>query len=84
MRGEDPREPLLPSVLRERLAARLEHLEGRVEETLNKASEEQLSAQDREHFYRLLGAFRGLSETLIGYVANADAIDWVRWREARF
>jgi len=62
----------------------LGRLEARVEETLNKASEEQLSAQDREHFYRLLGAFRGLSETLIGYVANAAAIDWVRWREARF
>jgi hypothetical protein len=60
------------------------HLEARVEETLNKAAEGQLSARERERFYRLLGAFRGLSETLIGYAGNAAAVDWNRWREARF
>lgn len=62
----------------------LKRLEDRVEETLNKATDEQLSAQEREHFYRLLGTFRGLSETLTGYVGNAAAVDWARWREARF
>jgi hypothetical protein len=66
------------------LAEIVERLEARVEETLNKASEGQLSAQEREHFYRLLGAFRGLSETLIGYTVTTAAIDWARWREARF
>ena len=60
------------------------HLEVRVEETLNKATQEQLSAEDRERFYRLLGAFRGLSETLINYADSTAAIDWTRWREARF
>ena len=62
----------------------LEHLERRVEETLNQATDGQLSAQERDRFYRLLGAFRGFSETLIGYAGNAAAIDWSRWREARF
>jgi hypothetical protein len=62
----------------------VERLELRVEESLNKATEEQLSPQDREHFYRLLGAFRGLSETTVQYVVHAAAIDWGRWREARF
>jgi len=62
----------------------VEHLEARVEETLNRATEEQLSAREREHFYRLLGAFRGLSETLVNYAASTGAIDWGRWREARF
>jgi hypothetical protein len=47
------------------------------------ATEEQLTARDREYFYRLLGAFRGLSETLVNYVGSAAAIDWRRWREAR-
>ena len=62
----------------------VEHLEVRVEETLNKATEEQLSAEDREHFYRLLGAFRGLSETLVKFADSTAAIDWARWRDARF
>ena len=62
----------------------VEHLEARVEETLNKATDEQLSIQEREHFYRLLGAFRGLSETIINYAASTAPIDWDRWREARF
>ncbi len=62
----------------------LERLETRVEETLDKASEGQFSAQDGENFYRLLGAFRGISEALVGYVDNAGAIAWARWREARF
>jgi len=66
------------------LGAIVERLELRVEESLNKATEEQLSRQDREHFYRLLGAFRGLSETTVQYVVHAAAIDWGRWREARF
>lgn len=61
-----------------------ERLEARVEETLNSASEEQLNTQEREHFYRLLGAFRGLSETLVQYATSAAAVDWARWREARF
>jgi len=62
----------------------LENLEKRVEETLNKAAEGQLSTQDGENFYRLLGAYRGISEALVGYIVNADTIEWGRWREARF
>jgi len=62
----------------------LENLETRVEETLNKAAEGQISTQDGENFYRLLGAFRGISEALVGYITNAGAIEWGRWREARF
>ena len=69
---------------RERLTARLEHLERRVEETLNKAAEGELSDRDGEHFYRLLGAYRGLSEAGIEYAATAEGIDWSRWRESRF
>ena len=66
------------------LGAIVERLEVRVEEALNKAGEGQFSIEEREHFYRLLGAFRGLSETLVQYVVSTRAIDWGRWREARF
>jgi hypothetical protein len=70
--------------LRERLAARLEHLEGRVEETLNKAAEGELADQDRERLYRLLGAYRGLAEAGLEYARTAGGIEWGRWRESRF
>ena len=70
--------------LRERLAAELEHLEGRIEETLGKAGEGELSDRDGERFYRLLGAYRGLSEAVIDYAVTAEGIAWDRWREARF
>jgi uncharacterized membrane protein YccC len=70
--------------LRERLTTRLGHLEGRIEETLNMPGEERLSEQDSEYFYRLLGAYRGLSEAVIEYAGTAQQVDWGRWRESRF
>ncbi len=69
---------------RERLTARLAHLEARIEETLNKAAEGELSDRDGENFYRLLGAYRGLSEAAIEYAGTAEGIEWVPWREPRF
>jgi hypothetical protein len=66
------------------LTTKLGHLEQRIEETLNKAADGELTERDAEHFYRLLGAYRGLSEATIAYTASADGIDWSRWREARF
>ena len=62
----------------------MEHLEARIEETLDKATEEQLNDQDGENFYILLGVYRGLSEAVINYVGSAGGIDWTRWREERF
>ena len=69
---------------RKGLTVRLEHLEKRVEETLNKAVEGELSDRDGEHLYRLLGAYRGLSEAGIEYATTAERIEWSRWRESRF
>ena len=71
-------------VLRERLTARLGLLEARIEETLNTIGDERLSDQEREYFYRLLGAYRGLSEAVLDYAATTDGMDWSRWRESRF
>ncbi len=70
--------------MREGLTARLDHLERRIKETLNLATEGELSDQDAERFYRLLGAYRGLSEAAIEYAGTATEIDWSRWRESRF
>lgn len=70
--------------LRERLTAGLEYLEGRIEEILDKEGEGELSEQGGENFYRLLGAYRGLSDAVIEYAGIAEGIEWGCWRESRF
>ena len=59
-------------------------LESRVETALNASAAEQITAEESENFYRLMGAFRGLSDALVTSSQSADGIDWKRWREARF
>jgi hypothetical protein len=51
---------------------------------MNKAAEGELSDRDKERLYRLLGAYRGLSEAGLAYARTAEEIDWRRWRESRF
>ena len=63
---------------------RLARLEARVEETIQRAGEGELDAQDYENLYRLLGSFRGLSEAGVAFVGIARDINWGQWREARF
>jgi uncharacterized membrane protein YccC len=70
--------------MRDRLNARLARLEAHMEETFGRAGEGELSSKDYENFYRLLGSYRGLSETAIDYAQLAHGIDWAQWREARF
>jgi uncharacterized membrane protein YccC len=70
--------------LRTRLDEMMRHLEARIRETLDKAPEGRLAAWEEENFYHLLGAFRGVSETLVEYAGHAGGIDWTRWREERF
>ena len=76
--------PAPADVLRERLTARLTQLERRIEETMNKATASDLSGEDRERLYRLLGAYRGLSEAGVEYARTAEGIEWDPWRESRF
>jgi len=79
-------DPALTSVdvLREQLTMSIEHLEGRIEETMNKAGDGKFSDRDGENFYHLLGAYRGLSEAIIEYAVTAEEINWNQWQESRF
>jgi hypothetical protein len=81
-RRADPTQSIAP--VAGRLAARLARLEARIDETFAQAGEGVLSTDDYKNFFRLLGSYRGLSEAAIGYAQLADAMDWRRWREARF
>ena len=41
-------------------------------------------AQDGENFYRLLGAYRGVSDALITYAGSTMSVEWAPWREEHF
>jgi uncharacterized membrane protein YccC len=73
---------------RETFRARLDEimgsLEARFKEALDMDVEGQVSARDGENLYRLLGAYRGVSESMVRYAGSAGAIKWEPWREERF
>ena len=71
-------------VYRNKLNEIMDHMEQCIEDTLNQVDEKQLTGQDSENFYALLGAYRAVSEAVIDYAYTTEDIDWVRWQEARF
>jgi uncharacterized membrane protein YccC len=73
-----------PEALQSRLDRKLAQLEGRIKEALNKAGEGQINNRERENFYRLLGAYRGVTEAAVAYAGAGGRIDWVPWYEDRF
>ena len=70
--------------LEARLVEKLAQLEARIDATFEHAEAGQLREKDYESFYRLLGAYRGLSEAVVAYVEVAREVDWAQWQEARF
>jgi uncharacterized membrane protein YccC len=70
--------------LRARLDAKLEALEARIERALNAAPQGSASSEEVDNMYRLLGAYRGVSETLVEVTRRAARIDWGALRETRF
>jgi len=70
--------------LQDRLTAKLKEMETRINRTLSLAEQEDLSEEDYKNFYRLIGSFRGLSESVVAHAKLAQSIDWAQWKEARF
>ena len=70
--------------LRGRLNQFLVRLETRIRETLDGAGSGQSDERNAEHIYRLLGAYRAVSEALVAYAERTGSIDWPRLREERF
>jgi len=62
----------------------MESLEICIAKTLDKVEEKQLSRMDEENFYRLLGAYRGLSDATLEYSSSARLVNWEQWYETRF
>lgn len=73
-----------PGQLRARLDAKLQTIEARMETALDTATKDEASTEELDNMYRVLGAYRGVSEALVSFASQARAIDWPRVREARF
>ena len=58
--------------------------EQRIHQIADKAAKAQLREEDGVNFYRLLGAYRGVSEALFSYAGCAAVVDWDIWQEGRF
>jgi hypothetical protein len=58
------------------LQERLTNIETRIAQTFAAAGEGQVSDEDYENFYRLLGSYRGLSEAAVGYAQLAHGFKW--------
>jgi uncharacterized membrane protein YccC len=83
--ADNPAQAVEPGVAnQDRLMARISRLEAQIGESLRGVEEGQLSEGDLENFYRILGAYRGLSESGIAFERIAQGIDWALWKEARF
>ena len=64
--------------------ARLANLEKRIDAAFARVGEQELTPEEYEGFYGLLGAYRGLSEAMRDYARVACVFDWERWEETRF
>ena len=70
--------------LQERLAVEMNTTEVRIDQTLTVAEQGELGPQDYENFYRLMGSYRGLSESVVAHAQLAKRFDWTQWKEERF
>ena len=70
--------------LEQRLAAGLSVLEQRIDAVIEQADRDTVNEEDGENFYRLLGAYRGISEATVAYAGIAATIDWAEWGEEKF
>jgi len=59
-------------------------LEVYVASALDNVDQVNVSRKDKENFYRLLGAYRSVSDATIDYSSTAGLINWEQWNEARF
>jgi hypothetical protein len=69
--------------LKRRLETGLVRLEERIEEAINRAGGE-VSREEAENFFKVLGGYRGISEAALAYAGAAQVINWSHWREERF
>ncbi|WP_162027624.1 MULTISPECIES: FUSC family protein [unclassified Lentimonas] len=68
----------------DQLSAIQKHLEARMSTIANQSTGTNTELHEIEAFYRRLSTYRGLSEALLNYAKQTDAINWTPWKEERF
>ncbi len=68
---------------RTQITATLDLFESRITSILNNIDNTQFSGADKENFYHLLGAYRGISDATLAYSSTAQLINWDQWYETR-
>ena len=71
-------------VFQSRLNRIMAVLEQHIQLELDKGAKDKISEQDGEKIYRLLGAYRGVSDALITYAGSTMCVEWAPWREEHF
>ena len=74
----------LPGTRRPPQDDRLQRMEDLIRACLNSEAGENLAPSEEENCYRMLGAYRGISEALLDFVERAGTVDWAPWYEERF
>jgi hypothetical protein len=62
----------------------MSRLEAQIGETIRGVKDGQVEQGELENFYRILGSFKGLTESGIEYSRAAEGVDWALWKEERF
>ena len=70
--------------LRAKLDRILDHFENHIEDSLINIDTSKINIHDGKNFYRLLGAFRNVSDALVNYVSTCETINCDRWHEEQF
>jgi uncharacterized membrane protein YccC len=83
--AEDPgRAGTESEALAERNLLRLQRLEQRMQAFVDGLADGEVTREQYQNLYRLLGSYRGLSEAAVNYARQAETINWRVWQEARF
>ena len=72
------------TAIRDRLVTRISRLEAQIAKTISDVKEGEVSRAELENFYRILGPFKGMTESGIEYSQAAEKIDWAQMKENRF
>jgi len=70
--------------VQDQLSAIQKNLETRMTEIAKHRAEHTTELKEVTTFYTRLGIYRGLSEALLNYTKQTDAINWTPWKEERF
>jgi len=77
-------QPVIDAQDRQRIHDRLKQLEAHIAQALDDTTGNNINRAEQNNLYLYLGAYRGVSETLLYVSQMAGKVDWRSWKEQRF